>query len=423
MASPPNKGRGTPWLEPLRSGRVAGGLVVAILFMGSSLLTPLYQLYRTEYGLGALGLTLIYAVYVIGNLIALLFLGRLSDQLGRRPIVLAGLGLAALSTLLFLIASGSGLLFAGRIGSGCAVGLGSGAATAWITESTPPARRALAASTMTAFNFAGLTLGPVVAGLLVQYAPWPLRLSFAVYLGLLALVIALVLAARETLDRKQTGSFNLMPRLGVPKGKRLAFATPAAAGFAAMAVVGYYAALGPTMLRETARVTNQALSGLVVAELFAVAAVAILVTRRIEPDRLLRWGMAVTPLGLGGLVLAQAWSSLPMMLVGTTLSGIASAFSYRGGLGAINALAPADRRAELASAYFICCFMGNALPIIGVGALSESLGPVSADRIFALGLSLIALAALGGALASARQENATPHRRTDRDQNLKVVPR
>jgi len=85
------------------------------------------------------------------------------------------------------------------------------------------------------------------------------------------------------------------------------------------------------------------------------------------------------------------------MLLGTTVSGVASALSYRGGLGAVNALAPADRRAEMASAYFICCFMGNALPIVGVGALSETLGAATADRIFALGLSIVALAAMAAA--------------------------
>ena len=371
---------------------------MSVLFMGSSLLTPLYQLYRTDYGLDALGLMLIYAVYVIGNLAALLFLGRLSDQLGRKPVVLAGLGLAALSTILFLVASGTPLLFAGRIASGCAVGLGSGAATAWITESMPAERRSLAASTMTAFNFAGLALGPVVAGLLVQYAPWPLRLPFLVYLALVVAVAALVLAARETLDRAQAESFDLTPRLAIPRGKRLAFAAPAAAGFTAMAVVGYYAALGPTMLRDAIKLTNQALSGLIVAELFTVAAAAILLTRRIEPRRVLLWGLAAMPIGLAAPVVAQARSSLTIMLLGTTVSGVAAALIYRGGLGAINALAPAERRAEIASAYFICCFMGNALPIIGVGALSGMVGALMADRIFALALSVIALAAMAAAL-------------------------
>jgi MFS family permease len=406
----------------LRSGRIAGGVVVSLLFMGSSLLTPLYQLYRTDYRLDALGLTLIYAVYVIGNLTALLFLGRLSDQRGRKPIILAGLALAAVSTMLFLLASSSTWLFAGRIASGCAVGLGSGAATAWITEATPAERRSLAASTMTAFNFVGLALGPILAGTLVQYAPWPLHLPFLVYLGLIGAVALLVFAARETLERAQTDSIDLTPRLAIPRGKRLAFVAPAAAGFAAMAVVGYYAALGPTMLHETVKLTNQALTGLIVAELFAVAALAILLTRQAEPRRALIWGLALTPAGLAALVAAQAWSSLVVMLIGTTLSGVASALSYRGGLGTINALASADRRAELASAYFICCFMGNALPIIGVGALSERIGAVSADRVFALALTVVALGALAlvSLLRGAAGERPAGQARPAGDQKMAI---
>jgi len=385
-------------LEALRSGRFVGGVVVALLFMGSSLLTPLYELYRSIYRLDALGLTSIYAVYVLGNLAALLFFGRLSDQIGRRPTILGGLALAAFSSVLFLIAGSSGWLFAGRVVSGCAVGIGSGAATAWIAESTPAERRPLAASTMTAFNFAGLTLGPIVAGALVQYAPWPLRLPFAVYLVLIAIVALLVIAARETLARKGAEPLSLRPRLGVPAGARLAFAAPAAAGFVAMATVGYYAALGPTMIHQTINVTNRALSGAIVAELFAIAAIVIILTRRLDPRRALLAGLTAAPFGLATLAAVQAWPSLPLMLAGTMLCGIASALSYRGGLGVVNALAPPDRRAELASAYLICCFLGNALPIVGVGALSEQLGPATADRIFALGLSILAAAALGAAL-------------------------
>src|SRR5690348_13128337 len=88
---------------PVGRGRLVGALVVGGLFMGSTLLTPIYELYRSAFGLSAISLTLLYASYVIGNLVALLFLGRLSDQIGRRPVALAGLGLAALSTLLFLL--------------------------------------------------------------------------------------------------------------------------------------------------------------------------------------------------------------------------------------------------------------------------------------------------------------------------------
>ena len=398
--------------QSLMSGRLAGGAAVFVLFMSSTLLTPIYDFYRASYGLTTLVITLIYAVYVIGNLIALLFLGRLSDRLGRRPVVLAGMALAALSTVLFLVSTGAAWLFAGRIVSGCAVGAGSGAATAWITESLPADRRSAAASIMTAFNFAGLTLGPVLAGLLVEYAPWPMRLSFIVYLALIAAVSTLALMAPETLERGGSKAFSLKPRLGVPAGRRLAFAGPAAGGFAAMAVVGYYAALGPAMIHQILGRTNHALSGIIVAGLFAVATAVIIATRNIEGRKALFWGLLLTPLGLALLVAAQAWSSLAMMLLGTAICGGAAALSYRGGLTVANALAPKDRRAEIASAYFICCFLGNALPVIGVGALSEELGQMEADRIFAVAISMLAAAAIICLIAFRPKDSDRPNHGT-----------
>jgi hypothetical protein len=92
------------------------------------------------------------------------------------------------------------------------------------------------------------------------------------------------------------------------------------------------------------------------------------------------------------------------MLGGTVVCGAATAASYRGGLATANALAPAERRAEVASSYFVCCFLGNALPIVGVAALSESLGEGLADRIFAAVLTVLALAAIGCNLAFGRAQ-------------------
>ena len=378
----------------LGAARFAGGSAIFVLFMGSTVLTPVYSFYREVYGLGPLQLTLIYAVYVIGNLLALLFLGHLSDAVGRKPVALAGLGLAALSSALFLAAPAASWLFAARIVNGLAVGVGSGAATAWISESLPEERRKLGASVMTAFNFAGLAAGPVVAGLLVQYAPWPLRLPFAVYLVVILAVAGVALMAPETGSRSGAAAFSLKPRLGVPAKLLLPFAAPAAAGFAAMSEVGYFAALGPAMIRQALKIENHALAGLMVAMLFAVAMGTILVTRAVSPRRILMAGLLATPLGLGALLAAQNWASLPVMLIATAITGAASALGYRGGLGVVNELAPPDNRAGMASAYFVCCFLGNALPIIGVGALSQALGLDWASRIFALVLSSLALAAL-----------------------------
>jgi len=381
-------------------GRAIGGVVVATLFMGSTLLTPLYDLYRSAYGFSAVVLVLLYSVYVVGNLTALLFLGRLADQIGRKPVVFAGLALTAISTVLFLAARGPSLLFAGRVTSGLAVGLGAGAATAWITEFTPKPSRPLAASTMTAFNFAGLALGPLVAGVLVQYADWPFRLSFLVYLLVLAAVGALVAATPESLAKRS--AISLRPRLGVPAGSRLAFIAPAATGFAAMALVGFFAALGPTTIRRDLHLANHAFSSALVAELFVVAMLTIIATRKLAPRPVMLAGLVATPLGLALLVAAERAGSLPLFALGSAACGVAGALGYRGGLAVTNGLAPPDRRAELASAYFVCCFMGNALPVIGAGVLSQATDPKFADLVFAGVVSLIAVGAMAAGLKFGR---------------------
>jgi len=373
-------------------GRLIGGCVVAVLFMGSTLLTPLYDLYSTAYRLSVLGLGVLYAVYVIGNLVALLFFGRLSDQVGRRPIALASLALAALSTFLFLFARGPTWLFAARIISGLGVGLGSGAATAWITEFTPEAKRTSAASMMTAFNFAGLALGVMSAGLLVQYEPHPLRLPFEMYLVLLTVLALFVARTPETLRARS--QIDLKPRLGVPSGARLPFIAPAAGGFAAMAIVGFYAALGPTTLKHSLHVVNSALSGAVVAELFVVAALVIVATRHLTARATMMIGLMTIPIGVVLLVVAQRYGSLTIMLLSASFCGLSAALAYRGGLAVAGTLTPPERRAEVASSYFVCCFIGNALPIIGVAALTKFNGADVASLVFAGVLSIISVAAL-----------------------------
>lgn len=379
--------------RPSLSGRLVGGAVIAVLFMGSTLLTPLYEIYRETYRFSHVVLVLLYAVYVVGNLVALLLLGRLADQIGRKPVMLAGLALSAASALVFLLATALPWLFVGRAVSGLAVGVGAGAATASIVEFTPEASRARAASVMTAFNFLGLTLGPVLAGLLVQYAPYPLRLSFWAYLPFVALAAVLAAGAPETLQRR--GALSLKPRLGVPRELWGRFAAPALSGFLAMAVVGFYAALGPSTVRDALHIANRALASAAIAELFAVAAIVILATQAWPAHQAVRGGMLLAPAGLWLLVAGQRSGGVVILLAAITLCGAAAALGYRGGLGGVNALAPPERRAEVVSTFFVGCFCGNALPVIGVGVLTETAGTDVAVTSLAAFLSVIALLALG----------------------------
>src|ERR1700733_5993522 len=125
--------------NPVPPRRNTAGLAIVVielgmLFVGAIMPTPLYPLYRHAFGFSGITLTLVYAVYVLGNLVALLFFGRLADQIGRRRASLPAIAFGIAAAMAFALANGTPWLFAGRALSGFATGLGAGAATAWITE-------------------------------------------------------------------------------------------------------------------------------------------------------------------------------------------------------------------------------------------------------------------------------------------------
>ena len=126
-------------------GRTAGfaatALALGVGMMGTTLPTPLYALYRQRFGFSELMITVIFAAYAGGVIAALLLLGRLSDQIGRRRMLLPALGFSALSACVFLLADGLPLLLAGRIVSGFSAGIFTGTATATLVDLAPPERR------------------------------------------------------------------------------------------------------------------------------------------------------------------------------------------------------------------------------------------------------------------------------------------
>jgi MFS family permease len=105
-----------------------------MLFVGTTLPTPLYRVYQQNLQFSSGILTLVFAVYVFTLLPSLLLVGRISDQVGRRPMLLAGMILAGLSAVLFTACRGLGWLFAARALQGVATGITTGTATAALAE-------------------------------------------------------------------------------------------------------------------------------------------------------------------------------------------------------------------------------------------------------------------------------------------------
>jgi MFS family permease len=387
--------------KPL-TGAAAVAVVAAMIgvcFAGSTLVTPLYIMYEESFGFSKITLTLIYAAYVIGNLAALLFFGRLSDQMGRRFAALPGLAICALSALTFLFARGLFQLFAGRILAGLGVGIAASSGTAWLAELIGGRDKMRATTIATGTNFLGIALAPLAAGVLADFAPWPLVLPFLVYLVVVVGIAVLIWRTQETVTgRAPLAALSLRPRIGVPGAIRAQFIAPALAGAGAMALIGFYAGLAPSILAEGLNLKSHALAGAVVCELGLMVAGAIVVTRHVASRTAMLWALALMIPSVALVVAAQAFASIAVMLAGTALCGVAAGLGYRGSMQVINEIAPPARRAEVLSAYFICCFTGNALPVIGVGVITVLAGALAASATFAAMIALFAVAAFAFAV-------------------------
>jgi MFS family permease len=387
---------------------IAAASLLGVIYAGSTMVTPLYPLYQRRFGLSELAITLVYATYVTGNLAALFAFGHISDQAGRRPVSLVVLGGAILSALVFLCAIDPAMLFVARALSGLAIGVGAASATAWIAELHTDADKARASRLAAAANFAGLAAGVLGAGLLAQFAPWPLRTPFAVYLAVLALTLASTMLACETVATRarRAGHVSFAPRIGVPGHARAAFVAPGMTAFASFALLGFYAALAPGLLARDMHIASPAASGAVVAEVFGASAITVIATPMLAARTAMSAGLWLLPAGLALLLWAQAWGSFAWLVLATALCGVACALGFRGSLQEVNRIAPAHQRAEMLSAYLLCCYTGNSIPAVGVALLARSLGHRTALIAFALVCAALAFIALALGAREMRRQRA-----------------
>src|SRR6266403_4985495 len=179
---------------------VAAATALAVLLMGNNLPSALYGLFRAAFGYSSLTQTLLYAAAVAVIAPGLLVFGPLSDVIGRRALILAGLISFGVGDVLFVVAEGTAWLFAARVAQGLGLACGSAPGVAALSESAAGfvsdqvrAQR-MAALTATVCMTGGLAFGPLLAGILAQYGPAPRELSFLVHLSLVA--IAFVVALR-----------------------------------------------------------------------------------------------------------------------------------------------------------------------------------------------------------------------------------
>jgi MFS family permease len=367
-------------------------ITFALLTTGGTLPIPLYTLWGEDFGFGAETTTWVFAVYVLGTLLALIFFGGLSDQVGRRPLAFAALALTIASTLFFLFASNVPMLLAGRFLSGFGVGLMTSAATAALAELYRGKNKAFPSMISTAANMGGLGLGPLVAGVFAQYLPAPTALIFIVFGAVVAAAFLLTFFVPETHPRT-AGRINWAPRVGVPRPALGIYGKSAIAVVPTFTLLGLFSSLTPRFIAQTLDVHNLALAGLATFILFEIGVIAQLTFRTKAPRWSILRGLPVLIAALALVLAGFLTGNLGLFGAGTVLGGFGAGLTFMGGLGQLARAVPHESHAKSVAAYFIAAQSGLAIPVLSIGALTGPLGLTTSTTIVIAVVMVLAAAA------------------------------
>jgi MFS family permease len=384
--------------------RTSFALVVAaqiLLFAGSNLPTPLFPIYAQHYGFGSATVTLLFGSYVAVLIPALLFVGTLSDRIGRRPLLVSGIAITVVSSIACAAARSVGWLFAGEMIYGVGAALVMSCVSVAIRELHPREHVASAALAASVAMAVGLTLGPLISGLLASATPWPTTAPYV-----LDIVLATVLAlALVRIPETRPIVHQSAPRakvIYVPPEIRAAFIGPAAVGAMSFMAGGWLFALAPSFLHEELgiHITQPVVAGLFTALALFVNGVTQVTLRNHHSRAETTAGIVILLIGMATIAASAIPGSLAIAIVGAILTGVGTGLAQMSAMHSVQHLAPVHARGSVMATYVTLCYVALSVPVIIAGFAAEvfDLSAVTAWYVVALvAVSAVALVFLGRA--------------------------
>lgn len=352
-----------------------GFWVAAVAFLlnmaFSAVPTPLYAIYATRDGLSSVTITLIYAVYAVGVIASLFFGGHASDWIGRKAVFVPALLLNVVSAVIFILwPSLTGLLVA-RVVSGVSVGLTTATATAYLSElhlgARPGAVGRRAQIIATAANLGGIGVGPLISGVLAQFAPAPLLLPYLVFAIAITVLAILVALSPETAIIPTPVPRYRPQRIAVPSSARRTFLGATAAGVASFAVFGVFNSLVPSFLVVSMHETSHAVAGAVAFAAFAAGAAAQIILARWDTRAMLRRSIPILAVGLALFSVGMWMPNVVVFVLGGILTGAGAGLIFRAAMSTAGGVARPEARAEVLAGFFLGAYVGLSVPVIGLG--------------------------------------------------------
>lgn len=377
-------------------------LTLATFFAASAAPTPLYRIYQEIFAVSPVLITVIFAVYAFALLAALLIAGSISDHLGRKPVIFLALVLEAAAMALFVLADGPNWLIAARIVQGLATGI-AGASLGAALIDVDRARGQLINSIA---PLSGMAVGALGTSALIQYGPFPMHLVYALLFAAFVIQAAALWLTTETGGRRPGVLTSLKPTIAIPPQvkKTLLLVTPI--NIANWTLAGFYLSLVPSLVVSTTGNRAPLTGGAVVTALMVAGAITVFLRRTKNPQANLVFGVSATTLGILTVVAGVHLANVPVLILGTLLTGMGFGTSFLGSVGAIMPLAKPDERAGLLSAFYIQSYLAFSLPAILAGFLAKSLGFGLTADLYATAIILVSLGGLMAVRAGGRARAA-----------------
>ncbi len=408
-------------LSPTRLAARRGGLSFPVAFAAitaifvlftaaSSVPSPLYVVYQQEWNFSPITLTVVFAVYVVGLLGSLLVVGALSDHIGRRPVLAAAIALEAVALVLFIVAGDVTVLAVARVAQGIATGAAMTTLGAALVDLNPPHAPGRAGVVNGVAPLGGLAVGALGCGALVQFAPAPTHLVYALLLA--GMVLAAIVVARmpETSARRPGGLASLKPRVGIPARLRPEVYAIVPILAASWALGGLYLSLGPSVAASLFGLQSHLVGGLVVTLLCGTGAATAFALRSRPIDGVLAIAGGLLAAGTLLTLAGVEAGSATVAAAGTVVAGVGFGASALGCFGTLARLAAPEERGELFAVAFVIAYLAFSLPAILAGFATTSVGLHDTALVYGIGVVLLSIAALvaQAMLASARLRGSRP---------------
>jgi MFS family permease len=389
-------GRSGSLSRPLAFAAAAG---IFVLFgAAASAPTPLYVVYQKELGFPTSTLTVIFAVYVFGLIGSLLVLGGLSDHVGRRPVLASAIALEAVAFVLFIVAGNVTVLLIARTAQGIATGMAFSTIGATLVDLNPPHAPGRAGLINGIAPISGLAIGALGCGALVQFAPAPTQMVFALLLTGMAIAGLVVLRIPETSATRPGALASLIPVLAIPARIRADVLAVVPIIAASWALGGLYLSLGPSVAASLFGLSNHLIGGLVVTLLCAAGALTAFALRNWPTSRVLVLSAVTLSAGTALSLVGLEVHTVALAAAGTVVGGVGFGASALASFGTLARLAGPSERSELLAVALVIAYLAFSLPAIGAGFASTSFGLHATAVVYGLGivaLGLMALAAQG----------------------------